>query len=294
MESSSGAAGPARAVDTNRDGSVPSVMAHRGFSLEGAENTLHAFRAAWDLGCLWLELDVNTTRDGAVLVFHDRSLDRVTEGSGPVSEHTLAQIMELSIAGAEVPLIFADLLDELPEARFNIDVKDEASVEALADLLERSGAGDRVRIASFSDGRRRRTLRQLESRGLPRPATSAGTLGSALFILCLRLAPGLWPLVRMAASRWVAPFSAVQLPLHLRWAAPRLTRLPWIGERLKQRRLVTRRFIERAHAAGVQVHVWTVDEPADMRLLIGDGVDAIVTDRADLTMSVLAERSSQA
>lgn len=286
---------PAAAVaDTNRDGSTPSVMAHRGFSLSGAENTLTAFRAAWELGCLWMELDVNTTSDGVVMVFHDGSLDRVTEGSGQVGEHTLAQIMELSVAGAECPLTLADLLEEMPGARFNIDVKDEASVAPLAELLDRTGAVDRVRIASFSDGRRRRTLRLLRSRGLPEPSSSAGQLGSTLFIICMAAAPSLWPLVRRAAARWVPPFQSLQLPMHMRWAAPRLAGLPVIGPLIRSRRLVTPRLIERAHAAGIQVQVWTVDDPQDMRALLREGVDAIVTNRPDLAMEVLAEGAARA
>ncbi len=294
MDSPAGGPHHAPTLDTNRDGSVPSIMAHRGFSRDGAENTLRAFRAAWDLGCRWLELDVHTTRDGIVLVFHDGSLDRVTEGSGPVGEHTLAQIMELSIAGAELPLTFADLLEELPEARFNVDVKDAASVEPLAELLERSGAADRVRIASFSERRRRGTLRQLDARGLARPSSSAGTTGSALFIGCMLAAPRAWPLVRAATRRWVAPFDVVQLPLYVRWAVPGLRRLPWLGQRLREARLVTRRLIERAHAAGVQVHAWTVDEPSDMQDLIDDGVASIVTDRADLGLRAVRRRTAAA
>lgn len=264
-------------------------MAHRGFSLSGAENTLTAFQAAWDLGCLWLELDVNTTSDGVVMVFHDGSLDRVTDGSGQVGDHTHAQMMELSVAGGECPLTLAHLLEELPEARFNIDVKDEASVEALAELLERSGGAERVRIASFSDGRRRRTLKHLRDRGLGTASSSAGSLGSALMIICLSLAPRLWPVVRLLARRWVPPFQAVQLPMHWRWFAPALIGLPVIGPRLRDRRLVTERLIERAHAVGVQVHVWTVDEPQDMKALLREGADAIVTNRADLALDLLAE-----
>lgn len=268
-------------------------MAHRGFSLEGAENTLTAFQAAWDLGCLWLELDVNTTSDGVVMVFHDGSLDRVTDGSGQVGDHTHAQMMELSVAGGECPLTLAHLLEELPEARFNIDVKDEASVTALAQLLERTGGAERVRIASFSDGRRRRTLKQLRKRGQGTPSSSTGSLGSALMIICLSLAPRLWPVVRLLERHWVPPFQAVQLPMHWRWFAPGLIGLPVIGPRLRDRRLVTERLIERAHAVGVQVHVWTVDEPQDMKALLREGADAIVTNRADLALDLLAEDAAQ-
>ena len=95
------------------------------------------------------------------------------------------------------------------------------------------------------------------------------------------------------ARRWVPPFQAVQLPMHWRWFAPALIGLPVIGPRLRDRRLVTERLIERAHAVGVQVHVWTVDEPQDMKALLREGADAIVTNRADLALDLLAEDAAR-
>ena len=134
----------------------------------------------------------------------------------------------------------------------------------------------------------------LRERGLAVPSSSAGSLGSALMIICLSLVPRLWPVVLRLAGRWVPPFEAVQLPMFWRWFAPELIGLPVIGPRLRDRRLITERLIERAHAVGVQVHVWTVDEPQDMMTLLHEGADAIVTNRADLAMDVLAEEAARA
>lgn len=271
-----------RRAEANRDGSSPLILAHRGFAPEGAENTLAAFRAAWELGCRWLETDVNTTRDGMVMVFHDTTVDRVTEGTGAIGEHTHAELSQLRVAGTDAPPTFGQLLAALPEARFNVDLKDEASVEGLPELLERAGAVDRVRIASFSEARRRRSLQRLRARGLSASTSSAGALGSGVFLLCQYAAPRLWPAVRRFSRRRIPGFDVVQLPLRLGWAVPRIGRVPVLGARLARVRIVGPTLIRRAHAAGVQVHVWTVDDPADMRALIDAGVDGIVTNRADL------------
>ncbi|MFW6187455.1 MAG: glycerophosphodiester phosphodiesterase family protein [Actinomycetota bacterium] len=256
----------------------PAALAHRGFSRDGAENTLEAFRAARDLGYEWVETDVNTTADGVVLSFHDGTLERVTGSAGKVSALTWEQVRAERVAGGcGIPRL-ADLLTELPELKFNIDVKDEASVAALPRLLHELGAVDRVRVTSFSESRRRRALRGLRAlAGRPVP-TSCGRGGMRLLLLCSWLGGPSWRLARRVAARWIEPFDTVQIP--------RRHRTPG-GPVIE---LITPRFLDFAHRHGLDVHVWTVNEPAEMAELLDLGVDGIVTDRADLLAGLLAAR----
>ncbi|MFI7580412.1 glycerophosphodiester phosphodiesterase family protein [Kocuria kalidii] len=257
---------------------IPAALAHRGFCPEGAENTVEAFRAARDLGYEWVETDVNTTADGVVLSFHDETLDRVTAGSGKVSALSWEQIRAERVAGAGGIPRLADLLTELPGLKFNLDVKDEASVTALPALLHELGAVERVRVTSFSESRRRRTLRrirELEGRSVP---TSSGKEGMRLLLVCSWLGGPSWRLARRAVARWIEPFDTVQIPRCYR---------PRGGPEV---RLVTPRFIDFAHRHGIDVHVWTVNETDEMAELLELGVDGIVTDRADRLASLLARR----
>lgn len=257
---------------------TPAALAHRGFCPDGAENTLDSFRAARDLGYEWIETDVNTTADGVVLSFHDETLDRVTGGTGRVSSLTWAQIRAERVAGAGRIPRFSELLTELPELKFNVDVKDEASVTALPALLHELGAVDRVRVTSFSESRRRRTLRrirELEARSVP---TSSGKEGMRLLLLCSWLGGPSWRIARRATARWIEPFDTVQIPRCYRIRG---------GPEVQ---LVTPRFLGFAHRHGIDVHVWTVNETAEMRELLELGVDGIVTDRADLLAALLAQR----
>ncbi|GAB2622695.1 glycerophosphodiester phosphodiesterase family protein [Kocuria arenosa] len=257
---------------------TPAALAHRGFCRDGAENTLDAFRAARDLGYEWIETDVNTTADGVVLSFHDETLDRVTGGSGKVSSLTWAQISAERVAGAGRIPRFSDLLTEFPELKFNVDVKDEASVAALPVLLHELGAVDRVRVTSFSESRRRRTLRrirELDGRTVP---TSSGKEGMRLLLVCSWLGGPSWRLARRAAARWIEPFDTVQIPRRYRMRG---------GTEVQ---LVTPRFLGFAHRHGIDVHVWTVNETAEMAELLELGVDGIVTDRADLLAALLTQR----
>ena len=257
---------------------APVALAHRGFCRDGAENTLDAFRAARDLGYEWIETDVNTTRDGVVLSFHDGTLDRVTDASGTVSELTWPEICHERVAGAGGIPRLADLLTEFPELKFNIDVKDEASVAALPDLLHEHAAAHRVRVTSFSESRRRRTLRRLrELTGTPVP-TSCGKEGMRLLLVCSWLGGPSWRIARRAAARWIEPFDTVQIPRRYRVRG---------GVEVE---LVTRRFLDFAHRHGIAVHVWTVNEAEEMAELLELGVDGIVTDRADRLAELLARR----
>ena len=154
-------------------------MAHRGFSREGLENSMAAFRAAVELGCRYVETDVHTTSDGVLLLFHDDTLDRVTDGRGRISELTAADVAAARIGGFEPVPLFDELLTAFPEVRVNLDVKDWGSVHTLAAGIERHGAHDRVLVASFSDRRRRAVLKLLS-----RPvASSAGVVTNGLFVL---------------------------------------------------------------------------------------------------------------
>jgi len=241
------------------------AFAHRGGAyhpgIEGLENTMAAFRHAVDLGYDYLETDVRLTRDGVLLAFHDRVLDRVSDRSGAIVALTQAEVGEALVGGRERVPTLTELLDAFPGCRFNIDLKSDDAVAALAALVEERGLWDRVLVGSFSP-RRLNRFRAL-TRG--RVATSAHP-GE---VLAFRALPS-GRLADLVTRRRVA---ALQVP-HRRG---RLT-------------VVTPGFVRRAHAAGKHVHVWTIDEPAEMRELLDRGVDGLMTDRTDILRDVLGER----
>jgi glycerophosphoryl diester phosphodiesterase len=164
------------------------------------------------------------------------------------------------IGGREPIPRIEDLLEHLPQARFNIDLKSDVAVDLLADLVERTGAHDRVCVGAFSQ-RRLRRFRTLVSRPV---ATSFGPVGVGLG----RYAPGV-----LARRVLAGPGDALQVP-----------------HRHRGLRIVTAAFVARAHAAGRPVHVWTIDDPADLETLLDLGVDGLMTDRTDLLREVLVRR----
>jgi glycerophosphoryl diester phosphodiesterase len=246
-------------------------MAHRGFSLAGLENTLAAFRAAVELGYSHLETDVHTTSDGELFLFHDRTLDRVTDGHGKIHDLTAVEVRRVRIGGTEPVPTFDEVVAAFPQARFNLDVKDWHSVPSVVAAIERYSVHDRVLIASFSDRRRRAVLKQLSRR----TASSAGTMANALFLVRAPLlsAPVLGSPARAALRRALRDVDALQVPVRYR-AIP----------------VVTAGFVRRAHRLGLYVHVWTINDPAEMHRLLDLGVDGIVSDRADLLKDVLQAR----
>lgn len=241
------------------------AFAHRGGAyhpdIEGLENTMAAFRHAAALGYQYLETDVHLTADGVLLAFHDDVLDRVTDQKGAVRDLTLAEIRRARIGGREEVPTLVDLLDAFPEARFNIDIKADDAVEPLARLVRERDLWDRVLIGSFS--RRRITRFRALTEG--RVPTSADPWQ----VVAFRLSPSL----RIARLLAGAGFAAFQVPHKRR----RFT-------------VVTPRFVRRAHAAGHQVHVWTIDDPAEMAVLLDRGVDGLFTDRTDVLKDVLQGR----
>jgi glycerophosphoryl diester phosphodiesterase len=241
------------------------AMAHRGGArhpeIPGIENTMHAFKHAVALGYDYLETDVHATRDGVLLAFHDDVLDRVTDTTGRLADLEAEQVSAARIRAEHPVPSMAELLEEFPTTRFNIDLKSGTAVQPLADLIERTASHDRVLIGSF--GQRRLDAFRAATRG--RVATSAAPPEVALFLASLS----------GRASRLLTRgrVAALQVP-----------------HRRGPLRIVTASLVRRAHAAGAHVHVWTVDEPDEMDLLLDLGVDGLITDRTDVLKDVLARR----
>jgi glycerophosphoryl diester phosphodiesterase len=255
-------------LDAGRDVGGVLAFAHRGGALHpdlaGLENTLAAFHHAVSLGYGYLETDVHLTSDGALLAFHDTVLDRVTALTGAIASLSYVDLADALIGDREPIPLMADLLEHFPTTCFNIDLKSDRAVPALAELVERTGAHDRICVGSFSEVRLRR-FRRLVTRPV---ATSYGPVGVGLS----RFAPRL-----LAAALLRGRGDALQVP----------HRLP---ERLGGATVVNERFVRRAHADGRPVHVWTVDDPAEMGHLLDLGVDGLMTDRTDVLRDVLVAR----
>lgn len=250
--------------------SRPRILAHRGLvPLDGAtsrfvENSFAAVAAAHAAGATYVESDCHLTADGAVVLFHDDTLERVTGDPRRIAEVRLAELEDLmSERGGLITL--AQALDAFPTVRFNLDAKADGVEDAMAGEIAPHAA--RVLVASFSDARRRRVLDAVAARGGILPATSAGTATIA------RVVAGVALHSDRLIARALAGVDALQVP-----------------ERQGRVRIVSRRFIEAAHRHDVEVHVWTVNDVDDMRRLLALGVDGIVTDRADLGLAVAAEQ----
>jgi glycerophosphoryl diester phosphodiesterase len=244
--------------------STPRVIAHRGLSLEVPENTLASFDAAVTIGVTHIETDVHSSLDGVAIVSHDSSLDRVAGREGTIANLTAHQLAAVDLGGGHGFPSLAEALDAFPESFFNIDVKNVGAIEPTVRAIQSTGAVHRVLVSSFSELRRVSTVSRL-----PGVATSASSSLFAQALLWGKL--GLTPLVRRALSR----VDAVQVPEHA--AGLRIT---------------TPRMIELLHNAGVEVHIWTINDPETMRVLLEMGVDGIVTDRADLARTVVREWQS--
>jgi len=244
---------------------TPFVMAHRGFDLNGLENSMAAFGAAVDLGVTHLETDVHATADGVLVAFHDGRLDRLTDRSGAIDRLPWREVQKARIGGVAPIPRFEEALAGWPGIRWNVDLKAAGAIRPFVEAVRRAAALDRVCVASFSDRRRAAAVRGLSRFG--RVAWSPGSRRVARLVAATALGrPG--P-VRSA----LGGAACVQLP-----------------ERFGPRVLVGPRLVDAVHEAGAQVHVWTVDDPDDMRRLLDLGVDAVITNRADLALEVLRLR----
>jgi glycerophosphoryl diester phosphodiesterase len=232
-------------------------FAHRGGAVENLENTKRAFAASAALGYRFIETDVQATSDGTVMVFHDDDLDRLTDGTGAVSGLPYAAVREARIGGTEPIMTLEELLCQFPEMHFCIDVKTDHALEPTLELVRRMNCLDRLCLASFSDKR----LKRIRAEFGPAVCTGAGPKD----VTALKFAS--W-----GAPRRPVVALCAQVPVRAYGIA-----------------LVTPRFIRQCHAQGIVVHVWTIDEEAEMRRLIRLGVDGIMSDRPTLLKAVAIE-----
>lgn len=232
---------------------------------------MEAFAGAVGLGYSHMETDLHITSDRVLVCVHDETVDRTTDGSGPVESFTFEEIQGLDAGfrhgsrdgfcfrsrDVRIPA-FEEVVTSFPDARFVVDLKRDGMEEALAKLIENHGIHDRLIVGSFSD---ERLSRFREATG-SKVATSTGRTMSRLWVLAARV-----------GRRGGGKASALQLPTQVRGV-----------------RVVDERIISAAHSAGLQVHVWTVNRTQDMIEYLDVGVDGIMTDRPDLLKSVLVQR----
>ena len=261
---------------TVRDG-WPVNLAHRGASALAPENTIEAFRLAVEDGAGGLELDVRMTRDGHIVVIHDATVDRTTNGSGAVSEMTFHELRRFDAGhdfspdgeptrpyrgrGVQVPTL-GEVLEEFPGVAVNIDIKagTPGIEETLFRVLREADALRRVLVVSIPHARVKR-FRKISGGHV---STGASRREIGIFFISSRLS--LERLVRPA-------YDAVQVPLRHRGI-----------------RVVTPRFVRAAHARGVRVDAWTINQAHEMRRLLDFGVDVIMTDRPGTLAEVLKNR----
>ncbi|WAC65947.1 glycerophosphodiester phosphodiesterase family protein [Agrococcus sp. SL85] len=243
-------------------GRPPRVLAHRGLAVAAPENSMLAFVHAMDAGATYLETDVHATADGVAVLAHDATLDRVAGTDVAIGTTLRKDLLGVDLGHGETVPELREALLALPDARWNIDLKSDAAVVPAVRAIVEARAVDRVLLTSFSE-RRRRRARAL----LPEVATSASQ-GIVLRALAAQRAG-----LRALLARVLSDVVAVQVP-----------------RRAAGVELVTARSVAALHAAGVEVHVWTVNEAAEMRELLDLGVDGLVTDRCDVAVPLVAAR----
>lgn len=242
------------------DAHLPVAFAHRGGAAERPENTMAAFAHAVDLGYQYIETDVQATADGVCVLLHDPPPANVRGLSGPIASMRWSDVAGATVAGQPVPRA-EELFGAWPQLRINLDLKTDAAVAPLARLLRSGDHVSRVCVGSFSD-RRLAQMRRLSGSDI---VTSMGPKQVAL--------------LRATASR-LLPLAAVA----------RTARCAQVPVRHRRITIVDEAFVRTAHRLGLQVHVWTVNDPAEMRQLLDIGVDGLMTDEISTLRGVLRSR----
>lgn len=255
----------------------PLVMAHQGGADLAPSNTMAAFRNAAQMGVDVLELDVHTTKDGVVVVIHDATVDRTTNGAGSVHDLTLSELQKLDAGyqfspdngqtfpfrgqGVTIPTL-QEVLSAFPALRINIEIKqaNPPMEQAVAELIQQASAQNRVLVVASNQDviERFRAL-------MPDVATGASESEVRGFFYAQTL----------RVSAFYRPTAdALQVP-----------------ENFGNIQVLSPHFVQAAHAREVAVHAWTINDPEAMRRLLAMGVDGIITDRPDLALEVLGRKA---
>jgi glycerophosphoryl diester phosphodiesterase len=243
----------------------PIAFAHQGGAAEFPSNTMKSFQSAVDMGYRYLETDLHVTKDGVLIVFHDDTLDRLTDHVGTIADLPWSVVQQARVSGTEPIPRFEDVLEALPDIRFNIEPKVDAAVPPFIDAVKKMGVTDRVCAASFSSGRLTKIRKELG----PDICTAMGVADT------VRLRIGSW-LPLGPVSRWIAHTGAAcaQEPVKQSFVP-----------------VADHRLVKLAHEMGLVVHVWTIDDAAEMNRLLDLGVDGIMTDRPSVLKEVLVQRN---
>lgn len=222
------------------------ALAHRGGGKEEFENSPRAFRHAMALGYQVIETDIQVSAEGTIYIFHDDTLDRTTTATGMFRDKTDAELAAITLANGEPIPRLQDMLEACPGVAFNIDVKTDDGIDPIADFLNTHGHHDRVCLASFSSTRLDRIRRKL--------TTPCAMSGGQRDVLRLYLGSFGLPMGRPDVVAAQVPVSAYGLTI------------------------ITPRFLRHCRKLGIAVHVWTIDDAAELTRLIRLGVNGIVTD----------------
>lgn len=254
----------------------PQVIAHQGGDGIWPGNTLYAFEKAVEIGADVLEMDGHITKDGHIVLIHDETVDRTTDGSGSVEEMTLDELKQLDAGfdwsdddgrtfpyrgqGIQIPAL-AEVFERFPQMRYAIEIKRSGipMEQPLCDLIRMYNMQEKVLIASFHDTSMR-TFRTT----CPEVATSASRGEVTKFVI----------LGKIFLSGLVAPgYQSIQPP--------------YDPEESYNIPIMTKRFVREAHAKNIRVEPWTVNDPDLMRQYVEWGVDGLITDRPDLMVEIL-------
>ncbi len=262
-----------RAIFQKTETKRPLVFAHRGGGGVLPENTLEAFKYSAEMGVDFLELDAHSTADGTLVVMHDGSIDRTTDGRGKVSDYTLAELKKLDAGylftndngatfpfrgkGIRIPTL-QEIFDAFPQMKFNIEPKQAfpSIITPLCEMVRAHNLTDRIIVGSF-----RQTAISEFRAACPEVATSASPAEVSEFLAMQKTG---------IAASYSPPFQALQIPVNAGFL-----------------NVVNQDFIEAAHKQNIQVHVWTINDADEMRRLLDLGVDGIMTDYPDRLLDLL-------